>query len=238
MDSAIRAGYQSRAYPFLPTRTPTDSLSPAEIQQLSREEQLILEFKRFWLSTPYPEQVAAIVAQIIEDRRLSPISNVVCFGIPMLLGSGDVQQFVLLSQVVAQLAAAHPEIAANLIAQDPEMTPGARRAFENHGFEVVDQPAGSEFVVPNTLLMSPFVGGGHLYTALENRPTRELGMFLGNGRSLCTDLESRSTLVYMQSYTNTCQGRLQKCGGLIFTDICWTRRSVSFKMCRVIELPT
>ncbi|CZR50639.1 uncharacterized protein PAC_00513 [Phialocephala subalpina] len=198
MGSAIRDGFRSAAYPFLETLTPTD-LDPDRLQsaRLSRVEKAVLTFKKTWLATPYPDQLAAIIARIVEDRNESPISNVVCLGIG---GEGssptrvslDVQQFVVLSQIIAQLAVANPELLSNIYVQDPLMMPEMKALFLNHGCQVVESPAAFKLVGANTFLISAFVCLEHLFGGLKGQPTEELAMFMGNGEDLARTVRTAS----------------------------------------------
>lgn len=190
MGFAIRDGFRSEAFPFLETLTPTDlDLDHLESKRISDVEKDVLRFKKFWLSTPYPEQLAAIVARIIEDRKDSPISNAVCLGIGgegselgEIGGEGfDVQQFVAFSQIVAQLAVANLDLLNNIYVQDPAMQLSMKALFLNHGCQVVEHPAAFKLVHANTFLVSAFVAMDTVSKELEGRPTEDLAMFMGNG---------------------------------------------------------
>jgi len=105
--NAIEQGYRSEKFAFLETIKPIDTLDEESMNDLPEDEQAILGFKRKWLATQYPAQLAAIIDLVIQDRKNSPITNVVT------LGMGDnsmysIQQFVVFSQIVAQLARAYP----------------------------------------------------------------------------------------------------------------------------------
>ena len=122
--------FRSPLYPFLKTRTPTDTLvDPFHNKELSSVEKQILIFKNYWLSTQYPRQLAAIVTRVIEDRKEDPISIAICLRISGgfftggLGASWELRQFVVFSQIAAQLAAANPEVLNNLIVQYPAMLP-------------------------------------------------------------------------------------------------------------------
>ncbi|KAF8863422.1 hypothetical protein BDZ45DRAFT_738392 [Acephala macrosclerotiorum] len=198
MGFAIRDGFRSGVYPFLETLTPTD-LDPNRLQskRLSDAEKAVLTFKKTWLSTPYPEQLAVIVAQIIEDRKENPISNVVCIGIG---GGGsrnsgvnfDTQQFVVVSQIVAQLAVANPELLGNITFQDVAMQPYMKALFLNHGCQVVEHPAAFKLVNATTFFISAFVRLDTVMKELEGRPTGELAMFMGNGDQFAAEAKTSS----------------------------------------------
>lgn len=128
--------------------------------------------------------MARIITEVIGDRKDDPISNVVVLGIGSPPGiPSEFKQFVVLSQVVAQLASSRPKLLRNMVAQDPLMSPGWKALFENHGFKVVQDPAAFELVNHNSLLVSAYVPWYVLMDRLKDRPTRELGLFLGNGES-------------------------------------------------------
>jgi hypothetical protein len=73
-------------------------------------EQRFLQFKQLWLSTPYPRRLATTVDQIIKDRKGKLISHAVCLAVGGRNEIHDVQQFVVFSQIVAQLCIAWPEL--------------------------------------------------------------------------------------------------------------------------------
>lgn len=189
----IRADNEFRkgAYPFLDTRTPTDSLpNPLGNSGLSDVEKRVLIEKRRWLATIYPDKLASLVARIIEDRKESPITAAVVLGLSgeySGLDTDDVptdrdcEQFVAFSQILAQMGSAVPGLLNNIFAQDPGMTPEWRALLENHGIIVVEHPAALDRLGPNTVLFCPFVQSRILNTILEDRPISELAMFVGNG---------------------------------------------------------
>jgi hypothetical protein len=67
-----------------------------------------------------PQEVADIVDRILDDpgRKDNPITNAVLLGVGYIVEGevsiNDVQQFVLFSQLVAQLAVRQPEILSKL----------------------------------------------------------------------------------------------------------------------------
>jgi hypothetical protein len=156
-------------------------------------EVYVQSWKAYWLSTPYAQELNNLVARVIEDRKESPISNVVCLSIggfrlprETILSLRhiqygpyaklqdeatrirnfvdekfnrhrflrDIQQFVVVEQIVGELAKANPNLLSNLVAQDIHMEPEWRTLFETHGFTVVENPAAFDLVGPNTLLIS------------------------------------------------------------------------------------
>jgi len=185
---AIQQGFQSELYPFLESKAPTDTLDHTHgiSNDLSQSEREFLAWKRVWLNSPYPAQLAEIVARVIENRKESPILNVVCLGIgSMGWGHRDYHQLVMLSQVIAQLAVANPAILNNLVAQDPHMGPEMRQLLENHGFQVVEDPAAFRLVGSTTLVFSGWVALETLLDGLKDQPVKDVPMFIGN-----TDLTS------------------------------------------------
>jgi hypothetical protein len=173
-------------YPFLETKTPSPTTA-LEVQALPETEQLLLGHKAAWLSSPYPSQLASIVARIIEDRKDSPISNAVLLGVagkPGFSGKGqqrDLQQFLAFSQICAQLATARPSLLDNIIVQDPNMLPEWKAMFESHGCKVVDSPAAFRSIGETTFLFSAWVKPEEaLLKGLQDRPVSELALFVGN----------------------------------------------------------
>lgn len=191
--------FRSSAFPFLETRTPTDSLvNPLDSPDLSDMEKRVLIEKRRWLATEYPAKVAGLVARIVEDRAASPITAAVvlglsgsCSGIDNSAGSlyekdRDCEQFVAFSQILAQLGAAQPELLNALVAQDPGMTAAWRALLENHGFVIAEHPDALDHLGPNTVLFSPFVEKFHVSRMFKDRldSVSELPMFVGDGCSM------------------------------------------------------
>jgi hypothetical protein len=173
-------------YPFLETKTPSPTTA-LEVQALPETEQLLLDNKAAWLSSRYPSQLASIVARIIEDRKDSPISNAVLLGVagkPGFSGKGqqrDLQQFLVFSQICAQLATARPSLLGNIVVQDPNMLPEWKAMFENHGCRVVDSPAAFRSIGETTFLFSAWVKPEEaLLKGLQDRPVSELALFVGN----------------------------------------------------------
>jgi len=177
-------------------------------------------WKAYWLSTPYAQELNSLVAQVTEDRKDSPISNVVCLSIgssrlpsehvlylshrhvryiaryskavqeDFLLENfnrhhfqRDIEQFVVVEQIIGELAKANPSVSDNLVAQDILMTPEWRTLFETHGFTVVEDPAAFDLVGPNTLLISIGMDGYFLIADWKDY-SGKVGMFFGNGKSL------------------------------------------------------
>jgi len=99
----IGKGHQPTKYPFLKTKTPTDTLSHDLKLKLPFMEQRLLQFKQLWLSTQYPRRLATTVDRIIKAPKGRPISNVVCLAVGGRNEVHDVQRFVVFSQIVAQL---------------------------------------------------------------------------------------------------------------------------------------
>lgn len=135
--------------------------------------------QNYWLSTSYPTQLSAIIVRVIEGHRDAPISNVICLGIAGDPGEDgefspdgiwefyppdhtpweqcDLIQFIIFSQITAQLAAASPGILNNLVVQDPEMVPEWKTMFENHGYRVVTHPEAFQELGETAFLLSFFV---------------------------------------------------------------------------------
>ncbi|KAL2070309.1 hypothetical protein VTL71DRAFT_13335 [Oculimacula yallundae] len=206
----IRRGFRSASIPFLETRIPTDTLPQNLMKKLSLPEQEFLVQKRRWLKTPFPAQVAAIVQRVIEDRKDRPITHAICLGV----GPGPIIQFILFSQIVAQLGIAFPGLLKNLTVQDPMMKPEMRAMFINHGCcRVVDNPAAfePELLHTNTFLMSCFIGSGNLRRGLERSQTKELALFVGDGDEFLSGAEG--------SYT-TSREELESIGPLFDEDLC------------------
>lgn len=178
---AIAEGYWSDLYPFLETLTPTDTLHFEDRQHLPPLEQAVLEAKKPWLASPCPAELAALVSHVIENRKDNPITNAVCLGV----GGRDLyherNQFVIFSQVVAQLAIEDPEILSNVYVQDPNLTDEMRAAFENIGGQVVETPTAFELIGADTFLFSAFVYRIVFMYGLNARPVEEIPSFIGNG---------------------------------------------------------
>ncbi|KUJ19509.1 uncharacterized protein LY89DRAFT_773985 [Mollisia scopiformis] len=175
--------FKSDLYPFLPSKTPTDTLpDPLNNDDLPDAEKWLLLEKSKWLASEYPQQVSELVARIIKGRKGEPIPNAVCLGIGGLEGSvqREMQQFMIYSQILAQLGAAYPELLNNIVIQDPKMIPAMRALFENHGCRVVEHPEAFELVQANTFFYTAFVLFHHLAEHLKDRPTAEIGMYLTN----------------------------------------------------------
>lgn len=74
----------------------------------------IYDFRKFWNDYKYAEELVAVIARLIEGRRSSPISNIICLGISGAnhddtTGQGKLNkrrtclQIVMFLQVVGQL---------------------------------------------------------------------------------------------------------------------------------------
>lgn len=94
----------------------------------------------------------------------------------------------MLSQIIAQLAIANPEILDNLVAQDPRMRPEMRELFENHGFQVVDNPGAFRFVGASTLLFSGLVRFETVLDGLKGQSAADVPMFIGNNLTAGADI--------------------------------------------------
>ena len=67
--------------PFLKAKAPTETIhDPKQFYKLPDAEKWVLHFKKQWLATPYPKQLADIISRVIEDRTDESICNVVCLG--------------------------------------------------------------------------------------------------------------------------------------------------------------
>jgi hypothetical protein len=106
---------------FLQSKRPTESVPENLWKWLSEPERLVLRFKKKWVTSKYPQEVADIVDRILDDpgRKDNPITNAVLLGVGSLwygrINVSDLQQFVLFSQIVAHLAVRQPEILSKLI---------------------------------------------------------------------------------------------------------------------------
>lgn len=187
IEVATLLGYRSEAIQFSETESPTDVLPLAEQYNLSPEEQSVLAFKNEWLSTPYAEQLAGIIADIIEDRKDTPISSAICLGIGAIGSRIDVQQFVIFSQVVAQLAMANPVILSNIFVQDPDMRESWKEDVHTHRCQIVQHPAAFEVVERDTFIFSPYMGKG-FFEAMKNRPIDDIALFIGDGHSYAKEV--------------------------------------------------
>ncbi|KAE9370272.1 hypothetical protein N431DRAFT_442123 [Stipitochalara longipes BDJ] len=144
---------------FLKTKTPTDELDdPIHINNMPKVEQWVLEVKKRWLATPYPKQLAAIISRVIEDRQDEPIYNAICLGMSGDYPAWEVQQFVVFSQIMAQLATANPDLLNNILFQDPIARPYWKEVVQNHGCQVVETPAAFMEVGKSTFVFSPWTG--------------------------------------------------------------------------------
>ncbi|PVH73387.1 hypothetical protein DL98DRAFT_595085 [Cadophora sp. DSE1049] len=123
-----KQGYQSLAYPLLPSKSPTDTLPENEKSASSATK---------------------IIGRVTKDRKPSPISNIVCLGISE---KSHLTQFVTVLQIVAQLSLTKKEILDNLFIQDPNIEPEIHDPFENHGFKVVQFPEVLDYMSANTLI--------------------------------------------------------------------------------------
>ena len=114
VDRGISQGYRSPVYQFLETRTPIDTLPEELMGELPELEQYLLVMKKRWLSSPYAARLADILVHIMRDRREAPITTFVCLGV----GTGYwCSQFMIFSQVVAQLSASDPGSLSNIYVQ-------------------------------------------------------------------------------------------------------------------------
>lgn len=114
VDQGISQGYRSPVYQFLETRTPTDTLPEELMGELPELEQHLLVMKKRWLSSPYAARLADILVHVMRDRREAPITTFVCLGV----GTGYwCSQFMIFSQVVAQLSASDPGSLSNIYVQ-------------------------------------------------------------------------------------------------------------------------
>lgn len=170
-----------------------------------RTEIYVEDWKKYWKSTPYSEQLSNLISRVIEDRKESPISNVVCLAIrsselsdkdsAFSMLRKEVQQFVLFSQIVSELAVNNPSFLQNVVVQDPSMKAGWRAVFKSHGFRIVEDPAAFDLVGPSTLLVAPFIPVPILAKELNDiNYSGEVGMFFGNGESLLRVARQRKTL--------------------------------------------
>lgn len=190
----------------------------AETRAVTAAEDRISVWQQYWNSTSWSRRLEFIVKQVIEDRNASPISNVACLAIggskslPQDRTSvhdflQEMQQFIVFSQIVAQLAAVNPRLLQNVVVQDPMMTHEWRVIFENRGFRVVSSPAAFDLIGPNTLLVAPFLPvvawkilARHLVSKAK---LREVRMFMGNGDSALDSAEGshlmsrRGTLAHL-----------------------------------------
>ncbi|CZR64433.1 uncharacterized protein PAC_14331 [Phialocephala subalpina] len=172
--------FRSVLYPFLDTISPTDTLpDPHANQSLSKAEKDVLTAKRTWLQSDAPRKLAAIVAQIIEDRAAHPVFNIVCLGIGRNRPN-DLEQIVAFSQMAAQLAIVNPEVLDNIVIQDPEMEPEMKIMFENHKCRVVEDLAAFQLVGTSTFIFAPFVPLHVTIGGVRNQPIKSLPMFIGS----------------------------------------------------------
>ncbi|KAL2062446.1 hypothetical protein VTL71DRAFT_6712 [Oculimacula yallundae] len=199
-DIAYKQGYQSLAFPLLASETPTDTLPESERSTLSKEELQLLERKKEWLASKHPQKLAEIVTRVVKDRDYAPVTNVVCLGIGEKSSDADYLQFVAVLQIVAQLAITNPDILNNLCVQDPAMTAGKKAMFENHGFKVVDHPAAFLLVDRYTALFEFHLCLGVLCENLQDRPTTELAMYIGNMWSLVDNYGSNSEPLSLKTF--------------------------------------
>ncbi|KUJ14950.1 uncharacterized protein LY89DRAFT_736008 [Mollisia scopiformis] len=173
----------------IPNDTAPDPLNNANVPEL---EKSLLRWKQEWLATQYPVELQKVVRRIIDDRDAQPISNAVCLGISGQQGTQDrdLLQFVVFSQIVAQLANANPILLSNIVVQDPQMTPDMRALFLNHGCQIMESPAAFAEVEPNTFLFSPFVEPMYLFLGLKDQSVDRLALFVGNGADLVRQVEN------------------------------------------------
>ncbi|PVH80434.1 hypothetical protein DL98DRAFT_204103 [Cadophora sp. DSE1049] len=211
INRGIRQGHRSPIYQFLETRTPTDTLPEDLMAGLPELERNILHIKKQWLSSPYVAKLVEIVDLIIRDRRENPITNFVCLGV----GTGHwCSQFLIFSQVVAQLSRSDPSVLSNIYVQDPEMTVAHRSLFINHGCKVVETPTAFERVNANTFLMSTFICAENLIGGLEGRGIEELALFIGDGGG---------TLITANSFQQSFPNWIRTIGPLLDEELCCRR---------------
>jgi len=166
---------------FLKTKLPTEALhDPIQLDKLPEVEKQILKCKKQWLATPYAERLANIISQIIEDRKGEPISNAICLAVSGLNPGIEVPQFVIFSQIVAQLATANPALTSNILVQDPKIQPCWMEMVENHGCQVVKTPAAFKEVGKNSFVFCAWPTVINILRGLKGQPVDELALFVGN----------------------------------------------------------
>jgi hypothetical protein len=68
------------------------------------------------------------------------------------------------------------------------MQPEMRELFENHGFQVVDNPAAFRLVGANTLLFSGCVRFETVLDGLKDQPVADVPIFIGNDLAAGADI--------------------------------------------------
>jgi len=183
---------------FLQTLTPTPVLTVYNDNWHPRWhsdpdlEKRVLMMQNYWLSTPYAEELSAIIDRIINDRRDDPISNAICLGISgcpsdnqqpgsLVWEQHDLIQFVIFSQIVAQLSMANPALLGTVVVQDPALEPEWKSMFENRSCRVVEHPVGFTYLSETTFLFSPFVTADVVMRGMRDHlPLGNLALCVGS----------------------------------------------------------
>ncbi|KAH7411356.1 hypothetical protein BKA64DRAFT_379504 [Cadophora sp. MPI-SDFR-AT-0126] len=171
------------------------NLSALNVPAPPRDERYLIWIKKKWGNTANARKLAEVLDQITQDRRFSPISNIVCLGI----GAGrvdlkfDIARFMVVLEIAKQLVIAKPDLLHNLFVQDLEMKPGMRNLFKDYGFRVIDDPVAFDLIGPDTCLISPFVQRAILVPALVSKSIDHLAMFVGNGEELLIEARGVTT---------------------------------------------